>query len=210
MPNRRKTTRRPNNKPSVEGAKKVNNTEELIKLCKKLMTLCNSSPYNDMEPKTRYQELYEIYKTFAQSHPVVYKMITEEKKYSSLAFTKYIMKYNKTIITPDKQPELGAYYLMQLEIHRNRGKRINMKDFYRYKGECEEQMKNDLDRVKEIEKEEAEKYEKKEEERLEQNRQELFDFFSKLNELKNKVDEFKSNYNEADNVDESSLAASSS
>lgn len=186
--NKRKTTTQP---VSTPGPKKIDNTEELVKICKKLMTLCNTSPYNEMDPKKRYQDLYETNKVFAQSHPVVYKMITEEKKYSTEAFKKYLIKYNKTMITPDQQPMLGSYYLMYLEISRNKNTHHNMREFYKYKADCEQQMKDDLERVKSIEKEEAELYDKKEQERLENNKQELFEFFSKLKQLREKTEEFK-------------------
>jgi len=204
----RKTKRKTTQKHPVSQAtpQKVDNTEGLIKLCKKIMTLCNTLPYSEMKPEDRYQSLFETNKIFAQSHPVVYKMIVEEKKYSTEAFKKYLSKYNKAIITPDQQPALGSYYLMYLEMSRNKRKH-NMKDLYRYKADCEQQMKNDLVRVKTIEKEESELYDKKEMERLETNKQELFEFFSKLKELQQKTDEFKAKFNN-DN-DDNKVAASS-
>jgi hypothetical protein len=198
--NNKSSTNATINKHTLD-AKKVDNVVELINLCKKLMTICNSFPYSTMDPRERYQELYEINKVFAQSHPVVYKMITEERKYNTQAFKKYLTKYNKTMITPEKQPELGSYYMMYLEMFRNKNKGHNMKEFFRYKADCQKQMEDDMERVKNIQKEEGDKYDKKEEERLEENKRELFQFFAKLNELKKKVDEYKEQHGMTDDSD---------
>lgn len=156
--------------------------KKLINVFRKVAKLSKTKEYAELTSKQRYREMYGLYPEEAKSHPIVFKMASEEGKFNVKAFSKYLRLYKNNIITPDKMPELGSSYLMYLEEEHLRFKkqRINRKELYKYKRECKEIMEKDMKSLKDIEKEERDSYKKKEEERLEKHRQELKDFFINL------------------------------
>ncbi len=160
------------------------NEKLLISTCNKIKGLVNTEPYRSMIPATKYAEVFPLYQEFAIAHPVVFKTIIYDNKFTQKAFNKYMRLYRNTQISPENHTKLGGKYMMFLaEAESERtGSHVSRQKLTQYGQECEDIMTKDLERLKNIEKEEREKYKKNEEERLENNRKELLEYFQSLQE----------------------------